>query len=361
MLIKRLIRIVVSILPVIIIVGLLYVAFFVKPQTGEAVLKPYPIVRRDRIYGVTLPTPTTIWAVGSHGKILRSDDSGKSWVLQASPTLAHLQDIAAWDEKRACVVGNEGIILTTTDGGKRWKKVKTPLDDQEAKTGSGEKGLDVQVSSGMSEEMAKETASQTPKKLIAVKTFPDGSAWAVGEMGAVLCSKDEGRTWERRMKAEDVGWNDCSFIEQNGLIVGEFGRIMRTDDGGQTWTAVKSPVESSLMGVAFRDKEHGVAVGLQGVVLVTEDGGKRWTQAPAATSEHLFSVIWDGGQWVAVGDKGVMFKGDPAGLNWSGGRITDLDTSWYTKVRKIDDRYYCSGDRLAVLKEGVIEFFDRKI
>jgi len=359
--IKRLIRIVVSILPLVIILGLLYVAIYIKPQPEEAKTNPYPIVKRDRFYGVVAPTPTTVWAVGSHGKIVRSDDAGKSWVVQATPVEEHLQDIAAWDDKQACAVGNEGVVLVTRDGGKSWTQVKTPLDEVVKVETAGGLTLELGVSAGMGGDKEKEPVSQVPKKLMAVKTFPDGSAWAVGEMGAVLSSKDFGLTWERRMKKEDVAWNSCAFIEKKGWIVGEAGRIVKTDDGGQTWTAVKSPVKSSLMGVDFRDKEHGVAVGLQGVVLVTEDGGKNWVQAPNATIEHLFYVTWDGAEWVAVGDKGVMVKGDPPGANWNGKRMTDIDTSWYTKVWKMGDRYYLSGARLAVLEKGDIKFFDKKL
>ena len=367
MLIKRVMRLVVSGMPVIIVVVLLYVAFFVKPQPGKATLKPYPIVRRDYFYGVAMPTPTTIWAVGSHGKVVRSDDAGKSWVVQATPTLVHLQDIAAWDDKRACAVGTEGVVLVTRDGGKSWTQVKTPLDEVVKVETAGGLTVNLGTTEAMSEEKEEGPVSQVAKKLMVVRASPDGSAWAVGEMGAVLYSKDFGKTWERRMKPEDVGWNDCFFLGQKGWIIGEFGRIMRTDDGGITWTAVKAPltpdemgVVPSIMGVAFRDEEHGVAVGLGGMILITEDGGKRWVKVPEVTREHLFRVIWDGAQWVAVGDKGIMFKGDPSGVKWSGGRITDLDTSWYTAVWRIGDRYYLAGDRLARLEKGVVEFFDRK-
>lgn len=330
MLIQRSIRIVISTLPLFIIGGLLYVAVYVKPQPGLAVTNPYPIVKRDRFYGVATPAPNTVWAVGSHGKIVRSDDAGKSWGVQEAPTTNHLQGIATWDDKRACVIGNDGLILVTSDGGKSWKKVEAPRSD-------------------------------IANKLVSLEVFPDGSAWAVGEVGAVLHSKDFGLTWERKMAPEDLAWNDIAFIDKMGWVVGEAGRIMKTEDGGETWSVMESPVKGSLMSVAFRDPENGVAVGLLGVVLVTADGGKNWVLAPNATIEHLFDVIWDGAEWVAVGDKGVMVKGDASGANWSGKRITDLDTSWYTDVRKSGERYFLSGSRLAVLEKGDIRFFDKKI
>jgi photosystem II stability/assembly factor-like uncharacterized protein len=376
MLIKRSIRIIFSTLPLFIIGGLLYVALYVKPQPGLAVTNPYSIVKRDRFYGVASPTPTTVWAVGSHGKIVRSDDAGGSWVVQPVPEPVNLQGIAAWDEKKAVVVGNAGTVLITSDGGKSWTKVKTPLDDpiEEEATEDGSADLSIGgMSYGRTAEQEKEekgqvaaaaeSARKSRQKLLNIAILPDGNAWIVGEMGIVLHSKDFGATWERKIKPEDVAWNGVAVIGKKGWLVGEAGRIMRTEDGGETWTAVKSLVEGSLMGVAFRDEDHGVAVGLEGVVLVTKDGGKNWAQASGVTIEHLFDIMWDGAaaEWVAVGDKGLMLKGDSSGADWKGKRITDLDTSWYTNVAKSGDRYYLSGARLSVLEKGELKFFDKKI
>lgn len=375
MLIQRSIKIVFSTLPLFIVGSLLYVALYIKPQPGLAITNPYPIVKRDRFYGVASPTPETVWAAGGHGKIVRSDDAGKSWVVQAVPEPIHLQGIAAWDDKQAIVVGNAGTVLVTRDGGKSWTKVKTPLDDPVEKSGVIKKPTVVLAIGGMSygrtaeqerEEKERvaataESARKLAQKILKVKVFAGGGAWAVGELGIVLHSKDFGATWERKREPEDVAWNDVAFIGNTGLLVGEAGRIMRTEDGGETWSAAESHVKGSLMSVEFRDPEHGVAVGLLGVVLVTADGGKTWAQAPQTTREHLFDVIWDGAEWIAVGDKGVMVKGDSSGANWSGKRITDLDTSWYTQIQKSGDRYYLSGARLAVLEKGGIQFFDKKI
>ena len=78
-------------------------------------------------------------------------------------------------------------------------------------------------------------------------------------------------------------------------------------------------------------------------------------------NQELFNVIWDGSQWVAVGDKGVMAKGDSSGANWNAKRVTDLDTSWYTQVVKSGNRHYLSGNRLAVEENGNVSFFYKKI
>ncbi|HRH75482.1 MAG TPA: hypothetical protein PLM62_20540 [Zoogloea sp.] len=111
-----------SSLPLLIIGGLLYAAFFVKAEPEIGTLKARPLERRDAFYGVVAPGGSILWAAGSYGKIVRSDDGGKSWEVQASPVVAHLQSIAAWDARRAVAVGNRGLAVVTDDGGKTWKE-----------------------------------------------------------------------------------------------------------------------------------------------------------------------------------------------------------------------------------------------
>jgi len=317
-----------SIMPFIIIGGLLYAAFYIKPKARGTAIPSLPIESRDRFYGIAVPAPTVIWAVGTVGKVVRSEDNGKSWVVQPVPLKVDLQGIAAWDALRAVVVGDKGVVTVTRDGGKSWTEVKAPL-------------------------------SEVANKLMRVKIFADGSVWAVGEMGAVLHSNDSGSTWERALPEEDVGYNDICFVGPNGWLVGEFGRMKRTDDGGKTWKNITSGVETSLMSVAFKDDRHGVAVGLEGVVLVTEDGGSRWAEAPKVTPEHLFHCIRDGSAWVAVGDKGIIVRGDPSGMVWKPSRMSDVDLSWHTEIVKMGDRYYVAGASLGVLEKGKLKIFGR--
>ncbi|QID16395.1 glycosyl hydrolase [Nitrogeniibacter mangrovi] len=319
---------VLSAVPLAIIGSLLYAAFFIKWEPQIAVLKTPPIERRDLFYGVVSPSASVVWAVGSYGKIVRSDDGGASWAVQSDPLTAHLQSIAAWDAQRAVAVGNGGVVIVTGDGGKTWTPVKAPR-------------------------------SEVANKLMRVRAYPGGFAWAVGEYGAVLRSTDFGATWTRVIPAKDQAWNDIFFLGQDGWLVGEFGQMLRTGDGGATWTEMPSPVDSSLMSVAFRDPLDGVAVGLSGVVLVTADGGASWTQAPPMTREHLNSVIWDGAHWIAVGDKGMRVVGDADGAHWTGGRISEQDLAWRTQILKVGKRYFLAGANLSVLDGGRLLTFGR--
>jgi photosystem II stability/assembly factor-like uncharacterized protein len=317
-----------SVLPFLICGGLLWAALFIKPQAVGKSIEPPVIGRRDRLYGFTVLDKGVLWAAGNDGKVIRSEDDGKTWAEQKTPVRLHLQDLAAWTPEKAVAVGNQGVIIVTQDGGKTWKEVEVPK-------------------------------STVANKLMRVRVFPDGSAWAVGEMGALLRSTDFGVSWERMAKEEDVAWNDVHFFNaRSGLVVGEFGRIMATSDGGKTWRSVPSPIKSSLMGVCFRDAGHGVAVGMEGVVLKSDTGGKSWVSVPKVTKEHLFAVDGDKKGWVIVGDKGVVLRGDVLGGGWKLSRLSENDLSWHTEVRKRGDDIYMSGNTIGVIRDGKWQIFD---
>ncbi|AQV98164.1 glycosyl hydrolase [Cupriavidus necator] len=314
---ERIKRIILSGLPLAIIGGLLYAGLFVKPRpVGKAVEQPL-VERGDAFYGIALLPDGQMWAVGTNGKILHSDDAGQNWHRQGSPSHESLQDIAAWDARRAVAVGNEGVVLTTEDAGRSWAPAQAPK-------------------------------SAISNKLMRVHVSQDGSAWAVGSGGVLLRSRDYGKSWQSAAQGEDTAWNGIALDGLRGCVVGEFGRIRISNDAGESWTSVASPVKQSLMSVRFRDASHAVAVGLSGTVLLSDNGGASWAQAGKATQEDLLDVAWDGRQWIAVGDKGVVLvAGEDAG-QWRLTRFAPLDRGWYTRVQAQGGKYYVAGSRLAV-------------
>ncbi len=332
-----------SAIPWLIITVLLWAGLFLKPQPVGTTVQPPALERSDNFFGFAAPAEHVYWIVGNNGKVVRSEDDGKVWAVQKTPTVQHLQDVAAWDTHRAVAVGNNNVVITTADAGKTWTESKyVPL-------------------------------SQVSNKLLRVKTLADGRAWAVGEMGALLESTDYGQTWERRRVEEDTAWNDISFINSsNGWLVGEAGRMMKSSDGGKTWQAVNSTVKVSLMAIAFRDINNGLAVGLEGLLLATRNGGKTWeelqhakrpveslTSANTASgaaalakphisedaSEHLFDAVWDEKEqvWYAVGDQGGWVCGSKDFDVWEAGRISPRDMAWHTRIVVTNGHTYLAG------------------
>ncbi|CAG9164780.1 WD40/YVTN/BNR-like repeat-containing protein [Cupriavidus pinatubonensis] len=323
---ERIKRIILSGMPIVIIGALLYAGLFVKPKpVGSTVEQPL-IERGDVFYGIATLPDGGLWAAGSNAKILYSADAGTNWRRQVVPGHEALQDIAAWDSRRAVAVGNEGVVFTTDDGGHNW------------------------------------TAAQTPKsafgnKLMRVQASQDGSAWAVGSGGVLMRSRDYGKRWESVGQGEDAAWNGIAIQGRHGCIVGEFGRIRISTDAGDSWTSVASSVKHSLMSVRFNEAGQAVAVGLHGTVLVSDDGGATWKPAQATTDEDLFDVAWDGKRWIAVGDKGVVLIGGEAGsdpVKWRQTRLAPEDRGWYTGVRGQNGKYYVAGSRLGAKDAGAL-------
>ncbi|HEY6896563.1 MAG TPA: YCF48-related protein [Rhodocyclaceae bacterium] len=320
-----------SLIPMAVVGSLLYAAFFVKAAAMVSAVRPPAIERRDSFLGAAMPTDKVIWAAGGNGKVIRSEDEGASWAAQTVPSIENLQGLAAWNADQAVAVGGGGVVLRTTDAGKTWQAVAAPK-------------------------------SNVANKLLNVRAYTGGVAWAVGEMGAVLRTGDFGQSWERVIPEKDQAWNDVSFVGEHGVLVGEFGQIMKSDDAGKSWKAASSGVKSSLMSVYLRDDKNGAAVGLSGVILVTHDGGEHWNEIPKQTREHLNNVTWDGAQWVAVGDKGVIVTGDAAGSQWKAGRVSEGNLGWNTQVLPIPgkdkaDGYVIAGAALSRLQGGNLKAF----
>lgn len=312
------VRAVLSGLPFLLIGGLLYAALFVKPSPQGVSLAPPVMSRGDVVYGVASPALGVLWAVGSDGKVWHSDDSAKSWRLQAASTTETLQDIAAWDAQRAVAVGNQGVVLRTVDGGTTWLPVQVPL-------------------------------SAIANKLMRVRAFSDGEAWAVGEAGAVLHTRDYGASWRRAAQEEDAAWNDIQRVGSRIVLVGEFGRIRVSRDGGASWADAVSPVRSSLMSVIFRDVTTGVAVGLDGVVLKTDDAGASWVRLTNPDHNHLFDVIRDGSGWVATGNKGVLLTADGDAKTWKASLISKTERAWHTRIVRVESGYVAVGQKVDLI------------
>lgn len=318
-----------SLIPVAVVGGLLYAAFFVKASGAVSAIQPPAIERRDAFLGAALPVDGIVWAAGSNGKVIRSVDYGAHWKVQPVPVVENLQGIAAWDGKQAVAVGGAGVVIRTVDGGEHWREVAVPK-------------------------------SEVANKLLNVRAYAGGTAWAVGELGAVLRTTDYGQSWVRAIAEKDQAWNDISFFGLNGILVGEFGQVLRTDDGGKHWRPAASGTQSSLMSVTLRDASNAVAVGLSGVILASSDGGAQWRVVPRQTREHLNNVIWDGASWVAVGDKGVIVRGDANAAAWNAARVSEGNLSWHTQILSAGakpEHYILAGASLARLDAGKFRAF----
>jgi photosystem II stability/assembly factor-like uncharacterized protein len=237
---------------------------------------------------------STIVAVGASGRILRSADSGATWELAPTPTLATLTGVSFPDEQHGWVVGHDAIILRTEDGGRTWSKQY--------------QGEDLQVS------------------FLDVLFLDLQTGFAVGAYGQFLATADGGGTWTpRHIIEEDYFFNRISRGPTGTLyIAGEHGTLLRSTDRGLTWMPIRAPYDGSFYGILPLGAKSLLAHGLRGRIYRSEDDGATWQLAPndqrvlLATAVRLrsgpivvagqgraFLVSRDGGQSFAAWSPGL--------------------------------------------------------
>ena len=168
----------------------------------------------DAIYSIDR-SGDTLWAIGGHGLVLRSDNDGAEWERIASPG-----DFAALgmalQRSQPVIVGQAGKAFELSAEGTNWE----PLE------------------------------SGTEERLLNIATLSDGSQMAVGSFGTIIKRSAGSKVF----KAVTVDWE---AIVEDGfephlydvmqtkagtlLIAAEFGMVLRSRNGGKTWSVQTLP------------------------------------------------------------------------------------------------------------------------
>lgn len=105
---------------------------------------------------------------------------------------------------------------------------------------------------------------------------------AVGELGQILWTEDQGQTWHHATvpDAEGTTFTKVRFVAPHvAIAVGHAALIMRSADDGKTWTRVsyQPKLDQALMGISGPIDGKLFAYGFFGLLEISTDGGKRWT------------------------------------------------------------------------------------
>jgi photosystem II stability/assembly factor-like uncharacterized protein len=283
----------------------------------------------DRFFDVKALSPERALVVGYRGKILETNDTGRTWNLVASPTDRALYNIRFADAQTGWICGQAGVVLATKDGGKTWSQQK----------------------------------SGTEEYLFALYPVNATHVYAVGDKSTLAETRDGGATWTARkisqssegisddiaLAVQDPVFYDIEFAdEKNGWIVGEFGNIRHTADGGETWVEQQQSLLGegivdildlpTLFGVHFVNNQEGVAAGLEGKIAHTHDGGNTWkfdtVDEKIEISDPLYApfLFPDGKGWV-IGSGGEVVTKEPGSNTW---KRAQLGMRLFTWLRGVD-------------------------
>jgi len=283
-----------------------------EEQAIEARLKGssegHILPQREDNYAVEIVDSNNAWVVGTYGMILKIGGEGTKIALSPSGTHSPLFCVSFDGTSNGLIGGQRGLMLATTDGGQHWAPVNLPPDVKDSNILALSRGKD--------------------RKQV----------WAIGPMGTIIHSADDGKTWESLGLKKDITLNDVYFYDdKEGWVSGEFGTILHTTDGGHTWqeqtnvsglpkyTQEVTDDEARRRGIprleegdlyffqsVFPTPKDGLIVGAGGFILGTSDGGQHWSVIKTGTSNTLFSISLSNPQsmsGVSTGVLGTLLRG----------------------------------------------------
>lgn len=184
----------------------------------------------------------------------------------------------------------------------------------------------------------------------------DAGILAAGELGHILLSTDEGKSWQ----ATNIDNKRHALITRmafkdgkNGLAVGHEGWILRTEDGGKNWQEVRFDEKNSdpLLDIKLQPNGQWLAIGAFGKILASDDGLNWQAQAaPNNTDWHLNGIIGsDNERMLMIGEAGTIFKRHDLSQAWQ--HIPEFYTgSFYGGLHLGDSEWLVYGMRGNVYK-----------
>ena len=257
----------------------------------------------------------TGWIAGYNGSLAVTRDGGRTWKQLYVPTRSELTAVYFADENHGWIAGLDRALLSTSDGGATWQRVRTPNDCR-----------------------IRDIAARLP------------IMWAVGDCGAVIFSRDGGKTWEDRSMRSDIDFEAVDFVDdQTAWVAGRrYGPdrpvVMETRDGGRTWQRAFLAEEFSgyVSDIVVKVTSAGLtgwAVGDGGLLLELVPRGE------AAPATHRPTPAPVPVTAVAAPARGAL----PARLTWERQREFTFD-SLYSVEAVGTDRIYATGDGGAIYR-----------
>jgi photosystem II stability/assembly factor-like uncharacterized protein len=269
-----------------------------------------------------------VWAGGTGGTVLRSEDDGYLWQTCATPPGAGKLDfrsIWAWDEKTALVMssgpGDQSRLYQTTDGCSSWKLLFTNPDPAGFWDGLLFTDREHGVIYG---DPVPAPGRINHARFGLLLTHDGGNTWTPAADLEPLAGESMFAASNSAMTAKD-GWIWLGTSRARVLR----GKVMRT--GGWTdWQSAPTPLasgndSSGVFSLAFRDQLHGIAVGgnyrkpedATGTAAYTSDGGEHWSVPQKPPHGYRSAVAWDEKDhaWITVGTNGSDVSYD-GGKTW---------------------------------------------
>jgi photosystem II stability/assembly factor-like uncharacterized protein len=295
----------------------------IPASTALSQWTPLPSPTDVELRGLSVVSPSVVWASGQRGTVVRTTDGGRTWSLDTIPGASAL-DLRAIDATSPLVahaisIGDSSRIYRTTDGGRSWS-----LRWSATRQGTFLDAIrfwDAQHGIAMSDPVN--------GRFLILTTSDGGDSWQEVPADRIPPAlAGEGGFAASGSCLAVLGGTHVWFASGGATVA----RVYHSADRGRTWTVHDTPIRAGtpsagIFSIAFRDARHGVIAGgdyqqpaLRGRNLaLTSDGGRTWTlvDSTASPAGYRSAVAWvpgiTGRVLVAVGLSGTDLSRDQGG------------------------------------------------
>ncbi len=279
-----------------------------------------------------------VWASGTGGTVLRSQDSGFEWQQCATPPGAEKLDfraIWAWDDQTAVVMssgpGNQSRLFQTTDGCAHWMGLYTNPD----KDGFWD-ALVFQT-----RQIGYLLGDPVGGSFVVLKTTDGGKSWTRSDPAGFAGNEDAHGAFAASNSALLAGATEQPMFGTGGgyvysqtLLVHVFVAAPgqpRPPQPSEKWTSYPTPLVSSqqsagIFSLAGRTTKPFTRVAVGGDYARPDEragtaawsaDGQHWTAATSLPGGYRSAVAWDADDsfWVTVGPNGSDISRDD-GRSW---------------------------------------------
>jgi len=264
-------------------------------------------------------------AAGERGRIVWSDDDGRSWRQALTPTSVTLTSIRFVSPQEGWAIGQMGVILHTRDGGQDWTLQFDGVRANQALVAAARTDLSTGGASALN--TANVQAAQqfagggASVPLLALLPLSPRQAIVAGAYGMAFTTADSGRTWQPIFDSipNPNGLHLYSIVQDGDALffAGEQGILLRRGANRQ-FTTLATPFQGTFFGALVTPAKALLLFGLQGTVLRSADAGQTWHEVQAEDGAGIDCgiVLRDGdillgdeaGNLLLSHDDGVSFR-----------------------------------------------------
>jgi len=238
--------------------------------------------------GLSVVSPSVVWASGQRGTVLRTTDGGAHWTRDTIPGAGtlDLRAIAATSPTtaHAISIADSSRVYRTTDGGRTWSR----------RWSATRKGTFLDAIQFWDARNGIAMSDPVDGKLLLIVTNDGGESWKEIPADRLPPALQGEGGFAASGTCLAVQGSSHVWIATGGAAS---ARVYHSADRGATWTVHDAPLRAGVpsagvFSVAFRDARHGVIAGgdyekpvLGGRNLATtSDGGATWTLTDSAAA-----------------------------------------------------------------------------